>query len=127
MDTVQRFSEKKDSVVQQLLSIVLPVQDAQNDLSDSVQEILNAASDSGRRFELLIVDDGSTDATGEVAEELSRHFPQIRVVRHRKPLGRDAAFHSGLSRSRGETVALATLGGRFHLVESAHRAPPPNR
>ena len=87
------------------LTILLPVRDAQSTLAATVTEILEMASDLSECFELLIIDDGSTDATSDVARELSRHYPQIRTLRHAKPLGQDAALRAGLSQSRGDVVA----------------------
>ena len=62
------------------------------------------ASDLSERFELLIIDDGSSDATSEVAHELSQRYPQIRLLRHRKPMGEEAALRAGLAQSRGDVV-----------------------
>jgi len=93
------------------------VKDAQATLNNAVHEILDVIADSGERFELLIIDDGSTDATSEVAHELSRHYPQIRTVRHGTPQGRDAAIRTGLARSRGEVVMLRDDQRGFCVVE----------
>ena len=71
-----------------------------------VPEILEMASDVSERFELLIIDDGSTDATSEVARELSRNYPQIRILRHAQPLGEEAALRTGLTQSRGDVVCV---------------------
>jgi glycosyltransferase involved in cell wall biosynthesis len=103
--------------VQRSVSVLLPVKDAQATLNNSVQEILDAIADTGERFELLIIDDGSTDATSEVAHELSRHYPQIRMVRHGTPKGREAAIRTGLERSRGEVVMLRNDDRGFCLLE----------
>ncbi len=88
------------------LTVLFPVRDAQSTLAAAVIKILEMASDVSERFELLIIDDGSSDATGEVADELSRHYPQIRIVRHGKPLGDEAALRSGLAQSRGDVVCV---------------------
>ncbi len=110
--------------MQSSLSVLLPVRDAQSTLNDSVAEILDAASDSGRRFELLIIDDGSTDATNEVAYELTRHFPQVRLLRHETPLGHEAALRTGLEHSRGEVVVLRDgCPGGFRVIERRTRQP----
>jgi glycosyltransferase involved in cell wall biosynthesis len=86
------------------LTVLLPVQDAQSTLAETVAEVLEVASDWTEQLELLIIDDGSTDATSEVAQELVRHYPQVRALRHSRPLGRDAAVRTGLARSQGEVV-----------------------
>ncbi len=70
------------------LTVLLPVRDAQSTLAATVTEVLEMASDLSERFELLIIDDGSSDATSEVARELSRHYPQIRTLRHDQAVGR---------------------------------------
>jgi len=110
--------------VQRSLSVLLPVKDAQSTLNDSVAEILDVASDSGGRFEVLIIDDGSSDATNEVAHEITRHYPQVRLVRHEMPLGREAAIRTGLERSRGEVVVLRDgCPGGFRVIERRLRGP----
>lgn len=88
------------------LTVLLPVHNAQATLSATVTEVLDVAADLDESFELLIVDDGSIDATGEVVDELSRRYPQIRVVRHGERLGYEAALRSGMKHSAGRTVLL---------------------
>ena len=73
---------ERNLFVSRSLSVLLPVKNAQATLNSAVHEILDVMTDSGDRFEVLIIDDGSTDATSEVAHELTRHYPQIRLVRH---------------------------------------------
>jgi glycosyltransferase involved in cell wall biosynthesis len=97
--------------VNRSLTVLFPVRDAQSTLAATVTQILEMASDLSERFELLIIDDGSLDSTGEVADELSRHYPQIRLLRHSRPLGEEAALRTGLAQSRGDVV-LARGGPR---------------
>lgn len=109
--------------MQRSLSVLLPVKDAQSTLSASVHEILDLASDSIERFELLIIDDGSTDATSEVANELTHHYPQVRVIRHGTSQGRDAAIQTGLKRSQGEVVVMRDDSGRFRVLDRRAKSP----
>jgi len=90
--------------VERSLSVLLPVRDSQATLSDTVHRILEVASDLNDRFELIIIDDGSTDATSEVADDLQRDYPQVRTVRHGRPRGEQASLRSGLRLSSGRIV-----------------------
>lgn len=113
--------------MQRSLSVLLPVKDAQATLIDSVHEVLDVVTDSKDPFEVIIIDDGSTDATIEVAHELACHYPQIRVVRHRTSQGREAAIRSGLQRSRGDVVVLRDDDRGFSIVEQRSFAPTSSR
>lgn len=71
------------------LTVVLPVYNGETRLRKSVHEILELASELTTKFGVLIIDDGSNDATYEVAEDLAAHYPQVSVRRnrHRRGLG----------------------------------------
>ena len=101
---------ERGSLVNRFLTVLLPVQDAQATLAETVEEVLDAAAALTDRFELLIIDDGSADATGEVAHELTRHYPQVRTIRHSRPLGHEAALQTGLAQSQGEIVLVRDKG-----------------
>jgi len=103
--------------VQRSLSVLLPVHNAQATLAATVDDLLDVLADSIERFELLIIDDGSTDATGEIAQELTRHYPQVRVMSHGVSMGREAALRTGLNRSQGEVVVVRDDKGEFQVLE----------
>lgn len=89
------------------MSVVLPVRNGQHEISDRVEELLNALADmTGDATEIVVVDDGSRDATAEVLDELKTQYPQIRVVRHPRPRGMEAAGQTGLERATGELVFI---------------------
>jgi len=60
----------------------------------------------GRSFELICVDDGSTDATAELLRGLAADDPRVRVVELSRNFGKEAALAAGLGRARGEAVLL---------------------
>ncbi len=107
------------------LTVLLPVRDAQATLADTVTQVLEMASDLSERFELLIIDDGSLDATSEVAQELSRHYPQIRTLRHATPLGDEAALRTGFAQSTGDVVFVR--GEKYPTFERISWASQPVR
>ena len=86
------------------LSIILPVRDAEASLSGQVARLLEVLPDLTGCFEILLVDDASTDHTLDVARELAAQYPQVRLVRHRDHLGPAAAVRTGLQWARGSTV-----------------------
>jgi hypothetical protein len=82
-------SHLEHGVLNKSLTVVLPVYNGETRLRKSVHEILELASELTSKFGVLIIDDGSNDATYEVAEELAARYPQVSVRRnrHRRGLG----------------------------------------
>jgi glycosyltransferase involved in cell wall biosynthesis len=67
-------------------------------------------------YEIVIVDDGSPDGSGAIADELAREHPEVRVVHHPRNLGYGAAVRSGIEASRYEVVCM-TDGDDEYEVE----------
>jgi glycosyltransferase involved in cell wall biosynthesis len=88
------------------VSVLLPVKDAQYTLAPTVHKILDVVSEISRQVELLIIDDGSTDATSEIAVELTRHYPQVQAICQGRSLGREAAIRSALQKTTGEIALI---------------------
>jgi hypothetical protein len=93
-------------VLSKSLTIVLPVHNAENRLRRNVTDLLDLASELTSKFGVLIIDDGSTDSTFEVAEELAAHYPQVSVRRHRQTRGLGASIDYAQRRVRSDAVIL---------------------
>lgn len=86
------------------LSIVIPMYDEEAVLPLLVERLRPLADGLGVGYELLAVDDGSTDTTPVLLQRLRREWPQLRVLRLRANSGHQAAISAGLARSRGAYV-----------------------
>ena len=95
-----------DSVFNKSLTVVLPVYNGESRLRKSVNEILELASELTTKFGVLIIDDGSNDATYEVAEELAAHYPQVSVMRHRHRRGLGSAIDYVQRQIRSDAVIM---------------------
>jgi glycosyltransferase involved in cell wall biosynthesis len=91
------------------LSVVLPLHNAQSSLVADIEELLDLLTELTSKFEVVLVDDGSTDATIEVAHEISLSFPQVRLIVHPAQLGACEALRSAMRYSHGELL-LACRG-----------------
>jgi glycosyltransferase involved in cell wall biosynthesis len=96
--------------LQQSLSVVLPVYNAEQSLTEKVHKLLDILPDLTSRFEVLIVDDGSVDQTGEVAYELSREYPQVQMIQHAGRLGWSGVMETALRRTWGEVLFIQDEG-----------------
>jgi hypothetical protein len=91
------------------LSFVVTAHNAHTRLNARVVELLEFLPELTPDFELLIMDDGSTDGTEEVAYELAREYPQIRVVRHGERRGPVAAMRTGMEQAEGRVVLVQDI------------------
>lgn len=74
-------------------------------------------------YEIIIVNDGSSDRTGEIADRLARQHPEIRVVHHERNSGYGAALQSGFKNARKELVFYTDGDGQFNIEEITKLLP----
>ena len=78
------------------LTVVVPALNEERNLASTVERLLRALTTSIESFEIIIVNDGSTDRTGEIADRLGRELASIRVIHHATNMGLGAAYLSGI-------------------------------
>jgi len=81
------------------ISLILPVYNEAENLAWVLDEASNVLQGTGRPFEILCVDDGSTDRSAAVLEELCTRIPELRVLTLARNCGQSAAFGAGISRA----------------------------
>lgn len=90
---------------QPALSVVVPIFNEQEVLPLLAERLRGVLDGLGEAYEVVAVDDGSTDGTGAALAALRAGWPELRVLRLRRNSGHQAALHAGLLRARGGYVA----------------------
>lgn len=86
------------------LSIVVPVFDEERTLRETVSRVME--TDFRCDFEVIIVNDGSTDSSGQIASALAECYPEIRVFSSPKNRGKGSAVRIGIAEARGRMIVI---------------------
>jgi glycosyltransferase involved in cell wall biosynthesis len=86
------------------LSVVLPIYNEAESLTHLLEELVPALEATGHIYEIICVDDGSTDDSFAELKKLRALDDRVRVVRFRRNFGQTAAFAAGFARARGDIV-----------------------
>ncbi len=86
------------------ISVVVPVFNEQDNVADLVQKIFAVLKDTNRKYELIMVDDGSYDDTLHVLTSLIEKYPGLTVIELRKNFGQTAALAAGFDRAQYEII-----------------------
>lgn len=86
------------------ISVVIPLYNEEGSLKELHQQLKTALSRINGRYELIFVDDGSTDNSFNVLKDLKRQDPRIRIVRFRRNYGKSAALSVGFEKSQGNII-----------------------
>lgn len=91
------------------LSVVVPICNERDNLSPLTGQILKTLTGQVPSFEIVYVDDGSTDGSGPLLDQLARDYPEVRAFHFDRNYGQTAAFDAGFRRAAGELIV--TLDG----------------
>jgi glycosyltransferase involved in cell wall biosynthesis len=105
------------------VSAVVPAYDEVESLPEVVAGLLAVLPRVAGAVEVIIVDDGSRDGTGALADRLAATDPRVRTVHHRRNRGYGAAVWSGIRAARLEVVFVTDGDGQFDPDDLVHLAP----
>jgi glycosyltransferase involved in cell wall biosynthesis len=89
------------------ISVVIPIRNEAPALKDLHREVTQTLAGWDRSYELIIVDDGSTDDSFEILARLQAVDPRLRVIRFRRNFGQTAAFAAGFDHARGRVIVTS--------------------
>ena len=99
------------------LSIVIPAYNEERGIEDIILRVLGVEKDLTKAgvslAELLIVDDCSHDRTAQIAEDIAKEYPRLRVIRHKKNRGYGGALKTGFSQATGDLVGFLDADGTY--------------
>ena len=101
------------------LSVFFPAYNDGGTIASMVVSAVRTAARLTPDFEVIVVDDGSSDATAEIADELAQLYPQVRVIHHEKNRGYGGALRSGFAAVTKELVFYTDGDAQYDPREMA--------
>ena len=86
------------------LSIVIPLLNEEESIKELYHWIANVMQSNGFLYELIFIDDGSTDSSWEIIDTLSREHKEVKAIRFLKNFGKSQALHAGFALAIGDVV-----------------------
>ncbi len=95
-----------EDAVRPSISVVMPAYNEKDNIEEAVRSSLNTLKSACDDFEIVIVDDGSTDGTSEMLDRLSESIPELRVIHHGKNCKFGRTLRDGIAAARKELIFL---------------------
>ncbi|MEM3088296.1 MAG: glycosyltransferase family 2 protein, partial [Candidatus Bathyarchaeia archaeon] len=86
--------------------MIIPAFNEEQSLSELTERVVQILSNAGFSAEVIIVNDGSTDGTREVADALTKKYEIVKVFHHRRNLGKSASLRTGFDKARGAIIVM---------------------
>jgi len=99
------------------ISVFLPAYNEEKMLADTTEKVNSILSEIAGDYEIIIINDGSKDKTGQIANELASENKKIKVIHHSPNRGYGAAVKSGLYTARFPWIVLIDSDGQFDFSE----------
>lgn len=101
---VHQKDAKREREAPPAISLVIPVYNEKESVRPLYQQIIASMEAVGETFEIIFVDDGSTDGSFNVLKTLHAGDPRVQVIRFRRNFGKSPALLAGFTKSRGEII-----------------------
>jgi len=94
------------------LSVVVPVYNEEECLEPLTRELISVVQPLGNDYEIIIVDDGSTDRTYPILSNIHTHDPQVKVLSLKRNFGQTAALAAGIDYAKGDVIVFMDGDGQ---------------
>ncbi len=95
-----------------MLSIIIPAYNEEETLIDVINNIFKSLKSI--KFEIIIVDDGSYDKTLQIANKIAKKYSNIKVIIHKKNMGKSAAVLTGIKSSKGKIIIIQDADAEYN-------------
>jgi len=99
------------------LSVFFPVYNDERTVRQVTEKAIRVCREIAAEFEVIIIDDGSPDRSGEIADELATTHDTVRVIHHNRNLGYGSAVRSGLATCRYEWICFTDGDDEYDLYD----------
>ena len=99
------------------MSVIFPAFNEEGNIRRTVEEAVKVLSKVAISWEIIIVDDGSSDATIAICNDLKARYPEVEVIRHGQNRGYGAALKSGIMTAKYDLIFFSDSDGQFDLRE----------
>jgi glycosyltransferase involved in cell wall biosynthesis len=99
------------------LSVFFLCYNDKNTIANLIETALSILKDIADDYEVVVVDDGSTDGSGQILESLAKKCPELRITHHEKNLGYGAAIKTGLKLCKKELIFYTDGDGQYDINE----------
>lgn len=99
------------------MSVFFPAYNEEANIEPTVSKAAEILSQIAKKWEIIVVNDGSTDKTGEIVEKLIAQDKRLRMITHTPNRGYGAALKTGLYNSRYDLIAFTDADGQFDFSE----------
>ncbi len=98
------------------LSVFFPAFNEEENIKNTVEKAVQVLKKLNLKWEVIVIDDGSKDKTGQIADQLAEKYPEVRVV-HQENGGYGMALRAGFEASKYDWIAFTDADGQFDFSE----------